>query len=158
MPVFRRDDMTPVSGSSYPAPFNEGMGNYRAWAFSNAAGLTQFGVAYEELAPGAAASQRHWHEGEDEFLYMLKGELILIEQDGEHVLTVGDAAAWKAGTPNGHHVINRSSETAAYIIVGTKAETDICHYPDIDLKYTRENGESRFTHKDGTPFDGDEHD
>ncbi len=156
MPVFRRKDMKPVTGSSYPAPYRKGMGKYQAWAYSRAADLTQFGVAYEELPSGAASSQRHWHEGEDEFLYMLKGALTLIEDDGEHILEPGDAVAWKAGVANGHHVINRSDETAAYIIVGTKADRDVCHYPDIDMLYTRENGESRFTRKDGTPFDGEE--
>lgn len=156
MPVFRRKNMTPVTGTSYPAPYDAGMGDYQAWAYSRAANLTQFGVAYEELPPGAASSQRHWQEGEDEFLYMLTGELNLIEDDGEHILTPGDAAAWKAGAPNGHHVINHTDKPAAYIIVGTKADRDVCHYPDVDMLYTRENEESRFTHKDGTPFDGEE--
>lgn len=153
MPVYRREDISPVSGSSYPPPYNEGMGRFKAWPYSIAADLTHFGVAYEVLEPGAISSQRHWHEEEDEFLYMLNGELTLIEDDGEHILHAGDAAVWKAGVPNGHHVINRSDRPAAYLIVGSKADNDVCHYPDIDLLYTTENGQSRFTRKDGAPFE-----
>ena len=148
MPVFRRENMTPVSGSSYPAPFDEGMGNYRAWAFSNAAGLTQFGAAYEELAPGAAASQRHWHEGEDEIVVMLAGEAVLVDDAGEHVMRPGDIAAFPKGDGNGHVLRNLSDAPCSFVAVGRPAATD-CHYPDIDMHLTDGRG---FHRKDGSDF------
>ena len=153
MPVIRKSDIEPVTGTSYPPPHDKGMGRYQAWELSEAGGLTQFGAALETLAPGAASSQRHWHENEDEFLYLLEGELTLIENDGEHLLHPGDACAWKAGDANAHRLENRTDAPASFLIVGTRADRDVCHYADIDLLYTRENGVSRFTRADGTPFD-----
>lgn len=154
MPVIRKADITPVSGTNYPAPLDEGMGRYQAWDFSRAAGLTQFGAALETLAPGAKSSHRHWHRTEDEFLYMLDGELTLIEEDGEHLLGPGDAAAWKAGVANGHHVINRTDRPATFLIVGTSAAEDVVTYSDEDLILTRDTDGNRFTHRDGTPLGG----
>ncbi len=139
-------------GIGYPKPFDENCDLYEAVALGEAVGLTQFGVAMEKLLPGGMSSQRHWHENEDEFLYLLSGELVLVENDGEHTLTEGAAVAWKAGDDNAHHLINRSQLPAYYLIVGTRAEKDRVHYPDIDLAYERENGESRYLHKDGTPY------
>ena len=94
MPVIKRADVSVSSGTSYPPPMNEGMGKTRWWSLSDAVGLTQFGAAFEELPPGAQSSQRHWHENEDEFLYVLEGELTVVEDDGEHLLGPGDAAGW----------------------------------------------------------------
>ena len=149
-------------GIAYPAPFDEKCRLYEAVALGEAVGLTQFGVAMEKLLPGGMSSQRHWHENEDEFLYLLSGELVLVEDDGEHILKEGAAVGWKAGEPNGHHLINRSDQPAYYLIVGTRAANDRVHYPDIDLAYERINGEGRYLHKDGTPYpteeDGDAED
>jgi uncharacterized cupin superfamily protein len=92
-----------------------------------AAGLTHFGVNICTLKPGAASSQRHWHENEDEFVYVLEGEVVLREDGGETVLKPGDAAAWKAGVPNGHCLINRSDRNAVFIEVGTRASTERAH-------------------------------
>jgi len=139
-------------GIGYPTPHDKGCDLYEAAELGAAAGLTQFGVGIEKLLPGGMSSQRHWHENEDEFLYVLTGEVVLVEDDGEHILTEGSAVGWKAGEPNGHHLINRSDEPAFYLIVGTKAKKDVCHYPDIDLQYSREDGVSQYTHKDGTPY------
>lgn len=152
MPVIRKSDVKSVTGSSYPAPFDEGMGRYRALPLSDAGGLTQFGAFLETLDPGARSSQRHWHEAEDEFLYLLEGQLTVIENDGAHVLQPGDAAAWKAGDQNAHCLWNHTEAPATYIVVGTRAPRDVCHYPEIDLVYSRENGVSLFTRRDGTPY------
>lgn len=143
-------------GSSYPKPFDEpclGRSNLR---LSKAAGLTQFGVNLTTLEPGAWSSQRHWHSTEDEFVYVLEGEVVLVEDDGETVLRAGDCAAWKAGIENAHHLINRSSGVAKLLTVGARDQQDHCEYPDVDLRskpgrYGR-GGVAGFTHKDGTPY------
>ena len=116
-----------------------------------AAGLTQFGVNICTLKSGAASSHRHWHENEDEFVYMLSGEAVLVEDGEETVLKAGDAAAWKAGIPNGHCLINRSDGDAVFIEVGTRAASERAHYPDVDLKAERDGSQARYTRRDGTP-------
>jgi len=148
LPVHKGSDL----GGSYPAPFDAACKLYEAVELGDAVGLTQFGVGIEKLLPGGMSSQRHWHENEDEFLYMLTGEVILVEDDGEHTITEGMAVGWKANDPNGHHLINRSNEPAFYLIMGARAENDTAHYPDIDLHYSCKDGERQFTHKDGTPY------
>ncbi len=93
-------------------------------------GLTQFGAYLDTLMPGAVSSQRHWHATEDEFLYGLDGTATVIDDDGAHDLTPGDAACWRHGDPNAHHVTNRTDAPVRYLIVGTRVARDICHYPD----------------------------
>lgn len=147
----------PVSkGSSYPAPFEEpckGRVNVR---LGIAGGLTQFGVNLTTLEPGAWSSQRHWHAKEDEFVHVLEGEVVLIEDEGETVLRAGDCAAWKAGVENGHHLINRSAQLARLLTVGMRDQEDHAEYPDVDLRSTPgrygRGGVGGFTHKDGTPY------
>lgn len=129
------------------------LGHYEALLLSDTGGLTQFGAFTETLPPGARSSDRHWHEKEDEFLYMLNGEATLVENDGEHVLTPGDSCCWPAGVDNGHHVINRSASPCTYLVVGSRLDTDTVHYSDIDKILYRENGQRRLTRRDGTPFD-----
>lgn len=158
MPIIDIQSWPVTKGSEsvgYPKPHDKGCDLYEAVALGEAAGLTQFGVNIEKLLPGGMSSQRHWHENEDEFLYVLTGEIVLVEDDGEHVLTEGTAVGWRAGEANGHHLINRSDEPSFYLIVGNRAKSDTVHYPDIDLHYTRQNGEPQFTHKDGTPYPND---
>ena len=155
MPEIKINEIALVKGADsvgYPAPFDKGCDLFEAAALGEAAGLTQFGVNIEKLLPGGMSSQRHWHENEDEFLYVLTGEVTLVENDGETILTEGKAAGWKAGDDNAHHLINRTDEPAYYLIVGSRADTDKVYYPDIDLEYSRRNGRAEFTHKDGTPY------
>lgn len=151
MPVLRQADVAPVSGNSYPAP-HDAIGRYSAWPISDAGGITGFGAYVETLEPGALSSQRHWHEAEDEFVYVLQGEVELIEDDGAHRLGPGDAAGWKAGVANAHHLANRSAAPAIYLIVGTRSPSERGHYPDIDLALVRDRAGSRYTRKDGTPY------
>ncbi len=109
--------------------------------YSDAGGLTQFGAYVEIMQPGAESSHRHYHEEEDEFLYVLSGEATVIEDDGEHPLHPGDAACWPAGAANAHHVVNRSEEPCAYLIFGTRMARDITHYPDAGrVLYDDEDG------------------
>ncbi|GLT09463.1 transcriptional regulator [Sulfitobacter porphyrae] len=134
--------------SGYPDPFNLGRGFLSYLNFGDAGGLTQFGVALETLLPGKQSSQMHWHEKEDEFLYLLSGALTVVEDGKETALQPGDACCWKAGDGTAHCLRNHSDEPATYLIVGTRAEDDICHYPDLDLLATPQG----FTHLDGTPY------
>lgn len=105
-------------------------GGFSSARLSDDGGLTQFGAYVETLEPGSRSSDRHWHEQEDEFLYMLTGEATLVEDDGEHVMRPGDAACWPAGVANAHHLVNRSAAPCSYLIVGTRVSHDVCHYPD----------------------------
>lgn len=105
-------------------------GPFESRRYSDAGGLTQYGAYVETLMSGSRSSERHWHEKEDEFVYMVSGEATLIESDGEHLLRTGDAACWPAGVPNAHHVVNRSGSPCTYVIVGTRLTHDVCHYPD----------------------------
>ncbi len=139
-------------GTSYPAPFAAAMQGRTYQRLGDAGVLTQFGVNICRLAPGAWSSQRHWHENEDEFVMMLSGELVLVEDDGEHPMCPGDCATFKAGVSNGHHLVNRSGAEAAFLVVGTRAGTEHAHYPDIDLAYAMDAAGRRFTRKDGRPY------
>jgi uncharacterized cupin superfamily protein len=121
-------------------------------ALGNVAGLTQFGVNLTRLKPGAASALRHWHEQEDEFIYVLEGEITLIEDEGATVLKPGDCAGFKAGVPNGHHLVNKSQRDALYLEIGTRAAAERGHYPDVDLIFERDQNGVRFLHKSGEPY------
>jgi uncharacterized cupin superfamily protein len=138
--------------TGYPPPYAEAVKGRLFQVLGDAAGLTQFGVNLVRLKPGAASSQRHWHENEDEFVIVIEGELALIEDEGETVLRAGDAAGFKAGVPNGHHLINRSERDGVFLVVGSRAPTERAHYPDVDLAYEAVGGRVRYTNKAGEPF------
>ena len=137
-------------GSRYPSPHDARCRARRWTRVGDAAGLTQFGVNLVTLPPGSWSSQRHWHSHEDEFVYVLEGELTLIEDGGETVLRAGDCAAFPKGTGNGHHMINRSGATAIYLEAGSRSRADVITCSDIDM--ISANVDGRFVHKDGTPF------
>jgi uncharacterized cupin superfamily protein len=147
-----------VTGSRYPKPFDLPCQGRTNLQLARAGSLTQFGVNLTTLAPGAWSSQRHWHEKEDEFVYVLTGELVLIEDEGETILKPGDSAAWKAGVRNGHHLVNRTAGEASFLVVGARDPDDWGEYPDIDLRFNPERYDrkpgtgSAFSHKDGTPY------
>ncbi|MAO57151.1 MAG: hypothetical protein CMM61_15850 [Rhodospirillaceae bacterium] len=132
------------------AVFGAGNGPYADVPLGDAAGLTQFGVRLERLAPGSRSSYRHRHETEDEFVYLLSGELLLIE-DEETLLRAGDAAAWSAGAPVAHCLENRSSSDATVLVVGARRPSDRVHYPDHDIVMHRDGTDCRFTRPDGSP-------
>lgn len=149
MPKLDLDSIEQTNRTGYPPPWGEPMAKRHYRRLGAAAGLEDFGVAHVVLEPGGISSQRHWHEGEDEFVVMLEGEAVLVEDEGETVLRAGDCAAWKKGVANGHHLVNRSDAPCTFVAVGKVVKTD-CHYPDIDMAY--EAATDRFTHKDGTPY------
>lgn len=137
-------------GSSYPAPFGDAAKGRIKQGIGDAGGISDFGVNLTRLPPGAWSSQRHWHSREDEFVFVLSGELVLVTDAGEETLRAGDCAGFPKNTPNGHHLINKSSAMAVYLEIGTRTANDVCSYSDIDLHLDRAAG--AFTHKDGTPF------
>jgi uncharacterized cupin superfamily protein len=111
--------------------------------------LTQFGVNITRIKAGSASALRHSHEQEDEFVYMLEGELVLCENDGETVLKAGDAAGFKAGSGVAHCLVNRTDRDAIYLEVGTRAESERVHYPDVDFMMERDASGRRYFRKSG---------
>lgn len=136
----------------YPRPFNEPCRGREWRQLGDIVGLTQFGVNLVTLAPGAWSSQRHWHLNEDEFVYILEGEVVLVTDAGEQVLMPGMAAGFPCGARDGHHLINRSDRPIVFLEVGTRALTDEGDYPDIDMKFVARDQIWRGYRKDGTPY------
>jgi uncharacterized cupin superfamily protein len=142
------------SGSRYPAPHNEPCLR-RTWRrLGDAAGLTQFGVNMVRLPPGTWSSQRHWHAFEDEFVYIVEGEVVLVTDAGEETLRAGDSAGFKAGVKDGHCLKNRSGADAVILTVGSRNDEDHGEYSDIDMvfKSGRYSGSGGYTKKDGSAF------
>jgi uncharacterized cupin superfamily protein len=153
MPKIDIAAIEPVSRSNYPPPHDQLVaGRYRQ-RLGDAGGLSQFGVNLTRLKPGSASSLRHWHENEDELVYILEGEAVLVENEGETVLRPGDAAAFKAGVENGHHLINRSDADVVLLEIGTRAASERAHYSDVDLLFQKEHGKIRMTRRSGAPLD-----
>jgi uncharacterized cupin superfamily protein len=139
-------------GTIYPKAYAQGFEKRVKRALTGPMGLSQFGVNLTTLEPGAMSAHRHWHRAEDEAIYVLEGELVLIDDSGETVLTPGMAAGFPAGTANGHQLVNKSQKPATYLEIGTRAADEDATYPDIDLKLELRGGVPRFFHKDGTPY------
>jgi uncharacterized cupin superfamily protein len=144
--------VSPRLGSIYPAPFDEPLAGRAKRALGDPLDLTQFGVNLVTLEPGAWSSQRHWHENEDEFVYVLEGEATLVVDVGETLLKPGMAAGFSAGRPDGHHLINRSDKPVVYLEVGTRAPVEKAQYSDIDMMVRRDGSPFVFTHKNGEPY------
>jgi uncharacterized cupin superfamily protein len=138
--------------TGYPPPHNKVVDGRSRKRLGRAAGLSQFGVNICTLKPGAASSIRHWHDNEDEFVYVLSGEVILCEDGGETMLKPGEAAAWQAGVANGHCLVNRSDRDAVLMEIGTRATAERAHYPDVDLAFERDEKSVHITHKNGEPY------
>lgn len=137
-------------GTGYPPPYDAPCLARERRALGDAGGLTQFGVNLLALEPGVWSSQRHWHSAEDEFVWVLEGEVVLITDAGEEVLRPGDCAAFPAGARDGHHLVNRTSVIAKVLEVGSRREDDGCVYPDADM--VAEPGEHFYRRRDGTPY------
>jgi len=150
MPKLDLDAIEPTNRTGYPAPFDRDVAGRWYRRLAPAGGLTDFGVSQVTLEPGAWSSQRHWHDGEDEFMVMLDGEAVLVEDDGRTVMRPGDCASWPKGSTNGHHLINESAAPCRFIVVGGGVNTG-GGYSDIDLVFT---AEGTYTHRDGTPYPG----
>ncbi|HEY6577793.1 MAG TPA: cupin domain-containing protein [Rhizomicrobium sp.] len=150
MPKIDIDSVPERKGSGYPAPFHLKAGERVRKALGNAGGLGDLGVNLLHLPPGAWSSQRHWHSAEDEFVWILSGEVALVTDEGEQILREGDCAAFPKDQPNGHHLINKTAAMAMVLEIGTRSSDDVCEYPDIDMRIDSRIG--RYTHRDGTPY------
>jgi uncharacterized cupin superfamily protein len=135
-------------GSTYPEPYDVPCRQRSRFRLGAAAGLTGFGVNLCRLSPGAWSSQRHWHSNDDEFIYVVEGEVVLVTDAGDEVLKAGDCAGFKGGEPDGHHLQNRSDREAVVLEVGTNHAGGVAEYPDIDLRVVG----SGYVHKDGRPY------
>ncbi len=152
MGVIDKDAVPIRTGSSYPAPFDADVAGRTSQALGRAGGLTQFGANLVTLQPGAMSSQRHWHANEDEFVMVTEGELVLVQDAGETVMGPGDCAAFPAGVPDGHHLLNRTDAEARFLVIGTRAPREVATYSDIDMRVEVEDGRMTFTRKNGTPY------
>ena len=149
MPKVELNKIEQNNATGYPPPFDREMQGRWKRRLGPSSGLTDFGVSHVVLKPGAWSSQRHWHDGEDEFLVMRSGEAVLVEDDGRTTLRPGDCCAWPKGSTNGHHLINESDAECSFICMsGGKNEGG--GYSDIDMIFTPEG---TYAHKDGSPYD-----
>ena len=148
MPKIDLESIEQTNRTGYPSPFDQDVAGRWVRRLAPATGLSDFGVSHVVLKPGAWSSQRHWHNGEDEFLVMLAGEAVLVEDEGRNVLRAGDCAAWPKGNVNGHHLINESDADCQFVVVGGGTNRG-GGYSDIDLMFTPDN---RYVHKDGSPY------
>jgi uncharacterized cupin superfamily protein len=146
-------DVPARRGSIYPAQHAEGFEGRLRRALTERLGLTQFGVNLTTLEPGAMSSQRHWHAQEDEFVYVVSGELTLVTEDGEQILKPSMAVGFAKGDRNGHHLVNRGTEPATFLEVGTRSKDDDVEYSDIDMRLEKREGERRFVRKNGEPYE-----
>lgn len=138
--------------SNYPEPFASRMGGREKRALGDVFGLSNFGVNLTRLAPKAISALRHAHSKQDEFIYILQGHPTLLTDAGATPLAPGMCAGFKAGTGNGHQLVNETSEPVVYLEVGDRTPGDQGSYPDDDLQAVLENGSWKFLHKDGTPY------
>jgi uncharacterized cupin superfamily protein len=154
MPKIDISQLERLVGSKYPKPFDEPCRMRERRRLGEGAGLTQFGVNLTRLPAGAWSSQRHWHALEDEFVYVVSGEVWLVTDAGEELLRAGDCAGFKAGVRDGHHLQNRSARDAVLLEVGTRDDRDSGEYSDIDMvfKPSRYSAGGGFAHKDGKPY------
>jgi uncharacterized cupin superfamily protein len=139
-------------GTTYPEPFKDLCRTRIKRVLGDVLGLGNFGVNLVTLPPGAGSAQRHWHSLEDEFVYVVEGEVTLVTEDGEQVLAAGQAAGFPAGRADGHHLINKGTAPATYLEVGDRIAEDVCTYPDIDLHLGPTPDGRMFTTKKGAPY------
>ena len=142
-----------VKGTLYPSPYDVPCLGRIKQKLGDEAGLTQFGVNLLTLNPGVWSAQRHWHANEDEFIYVLSGEVVLVTDLGEEILRTGEAAGFKAGDPVGHCLQNRSDQVATLLEVGSRSQAEVVEYPGIDLRFNSSDPHI-YSHVDGTPYQG----
>ena len=153
LPALDPADVPEKRSSIYPEPFRSRMGDRMKRRLGDACGLTRFGVNLVTLGPGGQSALRHWHTLEDEFVYILQGRPTLHTDEGRTQLSPGMCAGFKAGTGNGHRLINETTEEVVYLEVGDRTPGDEGSYPDDDLKALLVEGKWKFVHKDGKPYE-----
>jgi uncharacterized cupin superfamily protein len=152
MPKIDVGNVKVESSTGYPEPYRQAVQGRLRQRLGNVVGLDQFGVNLTRLKPGAQSSQRHWHESEDEFVYVLEGELVLCEDSGDILLKPGDAAGWKAGVADGHCLVNRSDRDAVFLEIGSRMKRDRGEYPDIDMLFRKDESGVHYLHRSGEPY------
>jgi uncharacterized cupin superfamily protein len=154
LPALDPSTLAPRTDSGYPEPYRSRVLPREKRQLGKAVGLQQFGVNLTTLPPGKESSMRHWHTHEEEFVYVLEGELVLRTETGEQVLAAGTCAGFPAGSGDGHQLINRSSQPAVYLEVGSRHAADVVFYPDadVDMHFDPAVHQGRFTRRDGTPY------
>jgi uncharacterized cupin superfamily protein len=145
-----------ITGTLYPAPFDEPCRGRQRARLADIAGLTQYGVNLLRMPPGAWSSQRHWHTHQDEFIYVLSGEVTLVTDAGEETLKAGDSAGFKAGDADGHHLQNRSGADTTLLEIGTRLADDGAWYSDIDMQAPAGAKPARYCYRDGTSYPDNE--
>ena len=150
MPKVSISEITPVIGVGYPAQFRALSEGRQRRRLGDAGGLVDFGINLTSLPPGKWSAQRHWHSHEDEFVYVLDGELVLVEDEGETPLKAGECAAFPKNSGNGHHLINRSDRVATYLEIGSRHPDDLISCSDVEMMSASSDG--LFRHKDGRPY------
>ena len=151
-PILDPKTVAPRIGSVSPPELAAPLMGREKRALGNVFNLTQFGVNLTTLAPGTWSAHRHWHDNEDEFVFVLEGEITLIDDAGEHLLKPGMCAGFKAGVANGHHLVNKTKTPVTYLEIGTRAERELAHYSDVDMRYVRDGKTITVTRKSGEPF------
>ena len=144
--------LEPRTGSGYPEPYRSRCLPREKRQLGTALGLTKIGINQTILPPGKESSMRHWHTHEEEFVYVLSGEVVLITDAGEQTLTPGTCAGFPLGTRDGHQLVNRGTVPAVYLEVSNRDPADGAFYPDVDLQFHGADAEVKFTRKDGSRF------
>ena len=151
-PAFDPKDLPEQSATGYPEPYKSRVAGRHRRRLGDAAGLKNFGVNLTRLDPGAESSMRHWHVKQDEFIYVLEGEVTLVTDAGRQTLTPGMAAGFPAGKPDGHQLVNETARPVVYLEIGDRSAGDGATYSDVDLAAHMRDGKWEFTHKDGSPY------
>jgi uncharacterized cupin superfamily protein len=152
-PALDPTTVVPRTDSGYPEPFRSRVLPREKRALGDAFGLTKIGINLTTLPPGKESAMRHFHTLEDEFNYVIEGEVVLCTDEGEQLLAAGMCAGFPAGKPNGHHLVNRGDRPVRYLEISNRDPDDSATYPDVDLAYRkRADGRATFTHTDGTPY------
>lgn len=151
-PALDPDTLTPRTDSGYPEPYRSRVLPRHKRALGDALGLTKIGVNLTRLAPGKESSMRHWHTHEDELIYVLEGEVVLVTDGGEQTLVAGTCAGFRAGSRDGHQFVNRSDSPAVYLEISNRDDADSATYPDADLLWNPPGHPGRYTRRDGTPY------
>jgi uncharacterized cupin superfamily protein len=152
LPALDPKNVEEKRGSGYPGPFKSRMGDRTKRRLAAACGLKNLGVNLVTLGPGGQSALRHWHTLEDEFVYVLEGEVVLVTNEGEQTLRAGTCAGYPAGSKNGHHFVNRSQKPAKYLEMGTNVPGDTAFYPDDDLRLMEAEDGMLYAHKDGRRY------
>jgi len=151
-PALHPNDVPEVRSTGYPEPFRARVRDRAKRRLGDACGLTRFGVNLVTLGPGSQSALRHWHTLEDEFVYVLSGQVVLVTDAGEQTLSAGACAGYPAGGRDAHHFVNRSDEPATYLEIGSRIEGDLAFYPDDDIMWCNDGNGEYAAHKDGRRY------